>query len=80
MGKVSNIKIVRFDEKYAVAAVRMWRSSKEKALGIREPHSFDDHLSFLSETLAKENDVYLSILEESEEVVGIMATDGERVD
>jgi len=80
MDKVCNVKIVKFDRTYAIATVRMWRSSKEKALGMKECYSFDDHLNFLNESLAKEYDVYLAVLKESEDVVGLMATNGERVD
>jgi ribosomal protein S18 acetylase RimI-like enzyme len=72
----ANIKIIDYDDKYALDAVRMWRDSKEKALGIKDVHSFDDHLGFLGTKLTKENKVYLAIDERTDNVVGIMAIAG----
>ena len=71
----ATIRISTYEEKHAVAAVAMWRKSKEMALGIKEVHSFENHLRFLQETLLTENDVYLALADE-EAVVGIMATNG----
>ncbi len=76
MTEIESIQLVEYAEKYAVSAVTMWRTSKEKAIGIKEIHSFDDHLYFLNEVLAKENTIYLAIQVDSDAVVGLMATDG----
>jgi len=72
----TNIKIIDYDDKYALDAVKMWRDSKEQALGIKDVHSFDDHLGFLRTKLIKENKVYLAIDERTDNVVGIMAING----
>jgi len=47
MSSSTNIKIIDYDDQYALDTVRMWRESKEKALGVKDVHSFDDHLDFL---------------------------------
>ena len=72
----SAVKIIEYDAKYAVAAVRMWRDSKEAALGIKEIHGFDDHLSYLNGVLVNQNTVYLAISSASDQVIGLMATNG----
>ena len=76
MTDIENILLVEYAEKYAASTVTMWRTSKEIALGIKEIHSFDDHLYFLNEVLAKENTIYLAIQDDSDAVVGLMATNG----
>ncbi len=73
----NRIGVIAFEDKYATAAVKMWRESKQKALGIPELHSFDDHLLFLQETLVKTNSVYLAIERDRKLLVGLLATDGE---
>ena len=71
-----NIEIIPCDDKYAREAVKMWRASKEKALGQKDVHSFDEHLAFLQSVLRKENKVYLAIDKLSDAVVGLMAING----
>ena len=48
-----SINVVPYEEKYAISAIEMWRKSKEKALGIAEVHSFENHLHFLKAILPK---------------------------
>jgi ribosomal protein S18 acetylase RimI-like enzyme len=76
----SFIKIIDYDDKYALDTIRMWRESKEKALGVKDVHSFDEHLSFLRTRLIKENKVLLAIDECTDTVVGIMALAGSELD
>jgi len=76
MTENKNIQLVEYAEKYAASTVTMWRTSKEIALGTKEIHPFDDHLYFLNEVLAKENTIYLAIPDGSDDVVGLMATNG----
>lgn len=73
---MDDIKLIDYDDKYALDAVRMWRASKEQALGIKDVHDFDDHLDFLRTKLSKENQIYLAIDERTDRVVGIMAQNG----
>ena len=80
MNNETNIKIIAYDDRYARAAVKMWRDSKEKALGQKDIHSFNDHLNFLRSVLIKENKVYLAIDTESDTVAGLLALDGSRLD
>jgi ribosomal protein S18 acetylase RimI-like enzyme len=72
----ANIKIIDYDDKYARDTVSMWRASKEQALGVKDIHSFDDHLNFLRTRLIKENKVLLAIDECTDAVVGIMVIAG----
>lgn len=67
------IKIIPYDEKYAEETVKMWRDSKEKALGVKDIHDFADHLNFLKTVLARENKVFLAIDEDADKAVGILA-------
>ncbi|WP_374932449.1 GNAT family N-acetyltransferase [Neobacillus driksii] len=49
----------------------MWRNSKEAALGQKEIHSFDSHVDFLNQILAKQYQVDLVLMDEM--VVGMIA-------
>lgn len=72
----AHIKIIAYEDRYARDTISMWRDSKEKALGVKEVHDFDDHLNFLRTKLIKENKVYLAIDERTDKVAGIMAIAG----
>lgn len=72
----ANIKIIAYDDRYARATVSMWRNSKEQALGVKDVHSFDEHLNFLQTRLIKNNKVFLAIDEPTDSVVGLMALAG----
>jgi ribosomal protein S18 acetylase RimI-like enzyme len=67
----NNIKIVEYDSMYAEDTVGMWRESKERAIGQREIHSFEDHVFFLNHVLIKNNKIYIAI--DNDKVVGIIA-------
>ena len=69
----AKIEIIAYDDKYARDAVKMWRASKREALGQKDIHSFEEHLSYLRSVLTKENKVYLAIDKQSGTVVGILA-------
>jgi len=69
----TSIKIIAYDDKYAHDTIKMWRNSKEKALGHKDLHSFDEHLAFLRAKLLKENKVFLAIDKRTDTVVGVMA-------
>ena len=73
----NKIDVIEFEDKYATAAVKMWRESKQKALGIPEIHSFDNHLLYLKDTLVETNSVYLAIRRDEKLLVGVLATDGD---
>ncbi len=73
MTKTKAVKLVEYEANYAADTVAMWRTSKEKAIGTGEIHSFDDHLNFLNEVLAKENTIYLAIFDGSDTVADIAA-------
>ena len=79
MSNFVNIELVEYEGRYAEAAVRMWRDSKERAIGVKERYSFEDHLEFLTEILVKDNAVYLALIQNNDKVVGLMATDNEFV-
>lgn len=70
------IEIIDYDERYARAAVKMWRASKEKAIGQKDIHSFEDHLAFLRFVLVRENKVFLAIDKKTETVAGLIAIKG----
>jgi ribosomal protein S18 acetylase RimI-like enzyme len=71
-----NIQIIPYNEDYAEETVRMWRDSKEKAIGIKDIHDFEDHLNFLKNVLVNENKVFLAIDGDAVKVVGILAVAG----
>lgn len=75
--KVDNIKIIKYDSLYAEETVRMWRQSKETAIGQKEVHSFEDHVFFLNHIMSMDNKVYLAI--DDNKVVGILASNDNEI-
>ncbi len=75
---MNNIRLVGYDEKYAAAAVRMWRLSKEKALGLKDAlHSFDAHLNYVTQKLSHSDQIVFALEERENAVVGIIAFDSQ---
>ncbi|MEQ2526711.1 GNAT family N-acetyltransferase [Robertmurraya yapensis] len=60
-----------YDPKYAEQTVKMWRESKERAIGQKEKHSFESHLYFLDQILLERFQIDLALINES--VVGMVA-------
>jgi ribosomal protein S18 acetylase RimI-like enzyme len=79
MNTRQNIKIIEYDEKYAFDTVKMWRASMEKALGIKDHHSWEEQLDYLK-AIVKEHRVYLALEEPTDQVVGMMAVGGSELD
>lgn len=58
--RLAAIEIQPYHPSYAEETVAMWRSSKEKAIGQKEVHSFEDHVHFLNQVLSKDYQIYLA--------------------
>lgn len=69
--KQDDIKVIKYDPVYAEDTVRMWRESKERALGKKDIHPFEDHVFFLNHVLNKENEIYIAV--DGNKVAGIVA-------
>jgi len=65
------MKIIPYHPKYAEQTVKMWRESKEQAIGQTEIHSFKNHLYFLNHVLHQYFLIDLAIIDEK--VVGMIA-------
>ncbi|WP_449622032.1 GNAT family N-acetyltransferase [Robertmurraya sp. Marseille-Q9965] len=65
------ILITPYNPKYAVQTVKMWRESKERAIGQEEKHSFENHLYFLNRILPERFQIDLALIDEK--VVGMVA-------
>nr|WP_154893984.1 GNAT family N-acetyltransferase [Paenibacillus xylanexedens] len=65
------IKISKYNSKYAEHTVKMWRASKERAIGQADIQSFEDHLYFLNHILSEQYQIDLALLDEK--VVGMIA-------
>ncbi|MFZ7942878.1 GNAT family N-acetyltransferase [Neobacillus sp. 19] len=65
------IVITQYYPKYAEQTVRMWRDSKEQAIGRKEIHSFENHVYFLKHILAEQYQIDLAIIDGK--VVGMAA-------
>jgi ribosomal protein S18 acetylase RimI-like enzyme len=63
--------IIQFDPKYAEQTVQMWRESKEKAIGQKDIHSFENHVNFLNHILDKNYQIDLALIDHK--VVGMIA-------
>ncbi len=73
------ITIIDYDDRYALATVQMWRASMEQALGITDPHSWEEQLDYLRH-IVQTNRVYLALDEATDQVVGMMAIGGTELD
>ena len=73
------VKIIEYDEKYALETVKMWRASLEKALGVEDRHSWEEQMNYLK-AIMKEYRGYLAIEKHSDKVVGMMAVGGSELD
>ncbi len=76
---MSAIKIIEYNEIYALNTVRMWRASMEAALGIKDTHSWAEQLGYLQQIAAKHR-LYLALDEATNQVVGMMAVGGSELD
>ncbi|SES88323.1 N-acetyltransferase [Paenibacillus sp. NFR01] len=65
--------IIEYDPSFALQTVKMWRESKERAIGQKEIHSFEDHLFFLNHILMNDNKVYLALEATGNQVIGLLA-------
>ncbi len=65
------LNIAAFQSKYAEQTVKMWRESKEQAIGQKEKHSFENHLYFLTNILPEQFQIEVALIGES--VVGVVA-------
>lgn len=63
--------LTQYNPIYADQTVKMWRDSKEQAIGQKEIHSFEDHRNFLNNRLAKQYQIDLALIDDK--VVGMIA-------
>ena len=75
----NNIKVQEYSEEYAEEALKMWRDSKEEAIGQPEEHDFESHLKYLINTLTKNDLVFLAIDSSLDKPVGLLAVNVEEV-
>ena len=73
------IQIVKYNEKYALDTVKMWRASMEKALGVKDHHSCEEQLGYLA-NLIEQYSVFLAIDYRADKVVGLMVVGGSELD
>ncbi|WP_281543613.1 GNAT family N-acetyltransferase [Grimontia sp. SpTr1] len=69
------IEIIDYHPRYTEQTISMWRSSKERALGIPEAHDFEAHRYYLNRILTATNRIYLALERRSERVLGLIAFD-----
>ena len=63
--------ITPYNPQFAKHTVKMWRDSKERAIGQKEAHSFENHIYFLNQILCKHYQVDLALMDDK--VVGMAA-------
>lgn len=63
--------ITQYNPKYAEQTVRMWRESKERAIGQKEDHSFENHIYFLNNILPEQYQIDVVLIDDN--VVGMIA-------
>lgn len=63
--------ITPYKPMYAEQTVKMWRDSKERAIGQKENHSFENHINFLNHILPEQYRIELVLVDDK--VVGMIA-------
>jgi ribosomal protein S18 acetylase RimI-like enzyme len=63
--------ITQYHPTYAEQTVEMWRDSKERAIGQKEIHSFENHIYFLNHILTEQYQIDLALIDDK--VVGMIA-------
>ncbi|MDQ1143839.1 ribosomal protein S18 acetylase RimI-like enzyme [Bacillus sp. SORGH_AS 510] len=63
--------IAQYHSTYAEQTVEMWRDSKERAIGQKEIHSFENHIYFLNHILTEQYQIDLALIDDK--VVGMIA-------
>jgi len=66
------ILITQYNPKYAEQTVKMWRDSKERAIGQKEIHSFANQVHFLNKILPEQFQITLALIDDR--VVGMIAS------
>ncbi|WHY64446.1 GNAT family N-acetyltransferase [Neobacillus sp. SuZ13] len=64
--------ITQYNPKYAEQTVKMWRDSREQAIGQKEIHSFENHVYFLNNILPEQCQLNLALIDNR--VVGMIAS------
>jgi ribosomal protein S18 acetylase RimI-like enzyme len=65
------INIIQYTPKYAEQTVKMWRDSKEKAIGKKEIHSFENQIDFTNQILPVQFQIEVALV--SDKIVGMIA-------
>lgn len=66
-----NLIITQYHSKYAEQTVEMWRESKERAIGQKEGHSFENHIYFLNNILPEQYQIDIVLM--GDKVIGMIA-------
>lgn len=69
--KQQQLKIIKYDPRYAEQTVAMWRESKERAIGQEELYSIENHIYFLNHILLEQYQIDAALIDEA--VVGMIA-------
>ena len=70
----SQFRIIPFHPKRATETVRMWRASKEAAIGRPDKHPFEDHVAYLTSVLVVEYTVHLVLDVATDGIVAVLAS------
>lgn len=73
MGSDCSINLVYYETRFSHDAVTLWRHSKQQALGVEEPYTFQQHVDYLENILTSDFKVMLA-LSDQDEVADIMAS------
>lgn len=65
------INIIQYNPKYAEQTVKMWRDSKERAIGQKEIHSFKNQIDFINQILPVQFQIEVALV--SDKIVGMIA-------
>jgi len=76
---MDDLEVVEYSHKYGRELVKMWRDSFELAVGVANPHTFDDQLQYLDDKLVQDNRVEVVLERSTSKVVGFMASTSDTI-
>ena len=71
--------VVEYQPKYGRELIKMWRDSFEQAVGVRDPHTFEDQLRFVEQELIQTHSVVVVLQKDTEKVIGFLAATTEKI-
>jgi len=72
-------RIVDYETAHGLPLIKMWRESFERAVGVVDPHTYEEQLSYFNEKVLTENTVSVVLNVDDNEIIGFLASNAEMI-